>query len=72
MNIKVKTSAITGYRRLLGFLWPYWKILLIAVICMIVVSGSNLIVPWIIKDIVERCSLRRISRCCTGSLRRSL
>lgn len=53
MNIKVKTSAITGYRRLLGFLWPYWKILLIAVICMIVVSGSNLIVPWIIKDIVD-------------------
>ena len=50
---KVKTSAITGYRRLLGFLWPYWKILLIAVICMIVVSGSNLIVPWIIKDIVD-------------------
>ncbi len=53
MNIKVKTSAITGYRRLLGFLWPYWKILLIAVVCMIVVSGSNLIVPWIIKDIVD-------------------
>lgn len=53
MNIKVKTSAITGYRRLLGFLWPYWKILLIAVVCMIIVSGANLIVPWIIKDIVD-------------------
>lgn len=53
MNIKVKTSAITRYRRLLGFLWPYWKILLIAVVCMIIVSGSNLIVPWIIKDIVD-------------------
>lgn len=53
MNIKEKTSAITGYRRLLGFLWPYWKVLLVAVICMIVVSGSNLIVPWIIKDIVD-------------------
>lgn len=53
MNIKVKTSAITGYRRLLGFLWPYWKILLISVVCMIIVSGSNLIVPWIIKDIVD-------------------
>lgn len=53
MKIKVKTSAITGYRRLLGFLWPYWKILLIAVVCMIIVSGSNLIVPWIIKDIVD-------------------
>lgn len=53
MNIKEKANAITGYRRLLGFLWPHWKVLLAAVICMIIVSGSNLILPWIIKDIVD-------------------
>lgn len=53
MNIKEKANAITGYRRLLGFLWPHWKVLLVAVICMIIVSGSNLILPWIIKDIVD-------------------
>ena len=53
MNIKEKANAITGYRRLLGFLWPHWKVLLVAAICMIIVSGSNLILPWIIKDIVD-------------------
>lgn len=54
MKIKEKTDAIGGYRRLLQFLWPHWKVLLIAVVCMVVVSGSNLIVPWIIKDIVDQ------------------
>lgn len=54
MNIKEKASAIGGYRRLLRFLWPHWKVLLVAVICMVMVSGSNLIVPWIIKDIVDQ------------------
>lgn len=53
MNIKEKANVVSGYRRLLGFLWPHWKVLLAAVICMVAVSGSNLIVPWIIKDIVD-------------------
>lgn len=43
-----------GYRRLLSYLWPYWKRLLLSVICMLFVSGSNLIVPWIIKDMVDQ------------------
>ncbi len=54
MKIKEKAGAIGGYRRLLQFLWPHWKVLLVAVICMVVVSGSNLILPWIIKDIVDQ------------------
>ena len=54
MKIKEKAGAIGGYRRLLQFLWPHWKVLLVAVVCMIVVSGSNLILPWIIKDIVDQ------------------
>lgn len=54
MKIKEKAGAIGGYRRLLQFLWPHWKVLLVAVVCMVVVSGSNLILPWIIKDIVDQ------------------
>ncbi len=54
MNFTDKTSAITGYRRLLSFLWPHWKALLLGVVCMVMVSASNLIVPWIIKDIVDQ------------------
>ena len=48
-----KKSKINSYRRLLTFLWPYWKRLLASVICMLLVSGSNLVVPWIIKDVVD-------------------
>ena len=49
----MKQTNISGYRRLLSYLWPYWKRLLLSVVCMLFVSGSNLIVPWIIKDMVD-------------------
>ena len=49
----MKQSKFSGYRRLLIYLWPYWKRLLVSVICMLFVSASNLIVPWIIKDMVD-------------------
>lgn len=51
--MKFKSHNLGGYRRLLSYLWPYWKRLLVSVICMLLVSGSNLIVPWIIKDVVD-------------------
>lgn len=54
MDGNKKMNKFRGYRRLLSFLWPYWRHLLLAVVCMIFVSGSNLIVPWIIKDIVDQ------------------
>lgn len=47
-------SKINSYRRLLTFLWPYWKRLLASIVCMLLVSGSNLVVPWIIKDVVDQ------------------
>lgn len=53
MKIKGNMTSISSYRRLLSYLWPYWKALVVAVVCMVCVSGSNLIVPWIIKDIVD-------------------
>lgn len=51
----VKTNnKFNGYRRLLGFLWPYWKLLILSVVCMILVAVSNLVLPWVIKDIVDQ------------------
>ncbi len=44
-------SKITSYRRLLEYLWPYWRVLLIAIVCMLFVAASNLILPWVIKDV---------------------
>jgi subfamily B ATP-binding cassette protein MsbA len=52
--MKNKNSKFNSYRRLLKFLWPYWKKLLIAIVFMLCVSASNLIVPWIIKDVIDQ------------------
>lgn len=49
-----KISKFKGYRRLLKFLWPHWRLLLGSVACMIIVAVSNLILPWVIKDIVDQ------------------
>lgn len=54
MNNPMLKSKITSYRRLLEYLWPYWRVLLIAIVCMLFVAASNLILPWVIKDVVDR------------------
>lgn len=47
-------SKFKGYRRLLTFLWPHWRLLMASVACMFIVAVSNLVLPWVIKDIVDQ------------------
>ena len=49
-----KRSKLNSYKRLLHFLKPYIKLLIISIICMVAVSASNLYVPWIIKDVIDK------------------
>jgi len=49
-----KRSKFGTYKRLLSYLAPYWKLLLLSVFCMVMVACSNLIVPWIIKDVIDK------------------
>ncbi len=49
-----KQSKLGSYKRLLKYLLPYKKLLGISVIMMILVSVSNLIVPWIIRDVIDK------------------
>ena len=49
-----KRSKLNSYKRLLKFLKPYIKLLIISIICMVAVSASNLYVPWIIKDVIDK------------------
>lgn len=49
-----KRSKLNSYKRLLTFLKPYIKLLIISIICMVAVSASNLYVPWIIKDVIDK------------------
>ncbi len=47
-------SKVNSYIRLLKYVKPYGKLLILSVICMILVSASNLYVPWIIKDVIDK------------------
>ena len=52
--MNIKSSKLNSYMRLLSYLKPYWKLLLVSVFFMLLVSGSNLVVPWIIKDVIDK------------------
>lgn len=43
-----------GYKRLLRFILPYKKRLVVAVICMAFSGASNVVVPWLIKDVIDK------------------
>lgn len=43
-----------NYRRLLQYMRPYLKELILAVICIVIAAGCNLYLPWIIKDIIDK------------------
>ena len=47
-------NKVDSYKRLLSYLKPYMKLLILSVFFMILVSLSNLVVPWIIKDVIDR------------------
>ncbi|MCR5176185.1 MAG: lipid A export permease/ATP-binding protein MsbA [Anaerovibrio sp.] len=48
-----------NYKRLLMYIKPYIKRLLMAVVCIIMAAGANLYLPWIIKDMIDKVLLDR-------------
>ena len=42
-----------NYKRLLGYMRPYLKILVVAIFCIIMAGAANLYLPWIIKDMID-------------------
>lgn len=42
-----------NYMRLLAYIKPYTRRLVMAVVCIIVAAGANLYLPWIIKDMID-------------------
>lgn len=49
-----KYNSWQSYRRLLRFVLPYKKRLVAAVICMAFSGASNVVVPWLIKDVIDK------------------
>lgn len=42
------------YTRLMIYIKPYKLRLIAALICMVLAAGANLVVPWIIKDVIDK------------------
>ena len=49
-----KYNSWQSYKRLLMFVLPYKKRLVLAVICMAFSGASNVVVPWLIKDVIDK------------------
>jgi len=47
-------SSYESYKRLLIFIKPYVSRLIISVVCMAFSGLSNVIVPWLIKDVIDK------------------
>lgn len=44
---------MSTYLRLMNYIRPYMSRLAVAVVCIIVASGANLYIPWIIKNVID-------------------
>ena len=53
---KLPTSfreGLKGYQRMLSYARPYWPYLLVAAICLVLVSLLGLALPWVISNLVD-------------------
>jgi ATP-binding cassette subfamily B protein len=50
----MRSGRLSVYRRLLGYLQPHWRNVLLAYAAMIVATAMNLVVPQIIKRAIDR------------------
>jgi len=48
-----------NYTRLLAYIKPYIGLFGLAIICIILASGANLYLPWIIKDMIDKVLAER-------------
>ncbi len=48
-----------NYKRLLAYIKPYLGLFGLAIICIILASGANLYLPWIIKDMIDKVLAER-------------
>ncbi|MBR3458224.1 MAG: ABC transporter ATP-binding protein, partial [Selenomonadaceae bacterium] len=48
-----------NYRRLLRYIYPYKKRLVLAIFCIVMAAGANLYLPWIIKDMIDEVLIEK-------------
>lgn len=50
---------MSDYFKLLRYVRPYLKALCLGIVCIILASGSQLVLPWIIKDVIDDVLVRK-------------
>ncbi len=48
------SGQMKNYKRLLMYMKPYLGLFGLAIICIVMASGANLYLPWIIKDMIDK------------------
>ena len=47
------------YMRLLAFVRPYIPRLCVAIVCILLAAAANLVVPWEIKDVIDKVLINK-------------
>jgi len=72
LNRKFFRGMFTSYRRLLVFVKPYWKLLLIAGVILVFSSLIGLAMPWVVQRLVDtafnQADLTTLNRALVGLL----
>lgn len=55
---KQDRQSLVTMRRLFRYLWPFWLPMLLAALCLVLASGTNLIFPWVIQHLLDSVFLR--------------
>ena len=48
----LNSQVVTVYGRLIGYVVPHWRVVLIALVAMLFYSGANFFVPFIMRDVM--------------------
>lgn len=55
---KLDRQSLATTRRLFGYLRPFWLPMVLAALCLLLASGTNLIFPWVIQHLLDSVFLR--------------
>jgi len=58
-NPPISRGGVTSFRRLLGYVRPYWKWMTVAVIALVISSLLGLVLPLVIRNLVDFVFVRK-------------
>jgi len=56
---RTNLDGMQAYRRLLSYVWPHWKVFLLAIVGMLAFSATEVGFPWLMKPLVDDSLIAR-------------